>query len=225
MSTRAPVLALMDVPLGSATRPLWRGRLHLFGLVAAVPLLVVLAILAGGARARGGVIVYAVGLCAMLAVSVTYHRWVHTVRARAGWRRADHATIYAAIGGTFTPLTLMAFGTSVSVVMLIIVWGAAATGAGLKIVDWRHADRVGVFLYLGIGWAGVLLVPALWQQGGVACVALVSAGGVAYTVGAIGFGRRWPTLGPSVFSYHEVWHVFTLLAAGSHLGAVWIVAT
>ncbi len=225
MSTRAPLLALMDVPLGSATRPLWRGRLHLFGLVAAVPLLVVLAILAGGARARAGVIVYAVGLCAMLAVSVTYHRWVHTVRARAGWRRADHATIYAAIGGTFTPLTLMAFGTEVSVVMLIIVWGAAATGAGLKIVDWRHADRVGVFLYLGIGWAGVLLVPALWQQGGVACVALMSAGGVAYTVGAIGFGRRWPTLGPSVFSYHEVWHVFTLLAAGSHLGAVWIVAT
>lgn len=225
MTTHAPPLALMDVPLGCATRPLWRGRLHLLGLAAAVPLMVVLAILASGARARGGVIVYAVGLCAMLAVSVTYHRWVHTVRARAGWRRADHATIYAAIGGTFTPLTLMAFGTSASVVLLIVVWSAAVAGAVIKIADWRHADRVGVFLYLGIGWAGVLLMPALWQQGGVACVVLMFIGGVAYTVGAIGFGRRWPTLGPSVFSYHEVWHAFTLIAAGSHLAAVWIVAT
>lgn len=225
MSTAAPPLALMDVPLGSATRPSWRGRLHLLGLAVAVPLMVVLAVLASGARARGGVIVYAVGLCAMLAVSVTYHRWVHTVRARARWRRADHATIYAAIGGTFTPLTLMAFGTSTSVLLLIVVWTAAISGAVIKVADWRHADRVGVFLYLGIGWAGVLLIPALWRQGGVACVALMVAGGVAYTIGAIGFGRRWPTLGPSVFSYHEVWHAFTLLAAGTHLAAVWIVAT
>ena len=99
------------MPLGSATRPSWRGRLHLIGLVAAIPLTVLLAIVASGGRARGGVIVYAVGLCSMLAVSVTYHRWVHTVHARAAWRRADHATIYAAIGGTFTPLCLLAFGT------------------------------------------------------------------------------------------------------------------
>jgi hemolysin III len=225
MSIHAPPLALMDVPLGSATRPLWRGRLHLLGLVVAVPLLVVLSVFASGARARGGVIVYAVGLCAMLFVSVTYHRWVHTVRARAVWRRADHATIYAAIGGTFTPLTLMAFGTVVSSLVLIVVWTAAVTGAVIKFAGWRNADRVGLFLYLGGGWAGVVLIPALWRQGGVACVALMLAGGVAYTVGAVGFGRRWPTLGPSVFSYHEVWHVFTLLAAGSHLAAVWIVAT
>lgn len=225
MTTNTPQLALMDVPLGSATRPRWRGRLHLVGLSAAVPLTVILAVLASGARARAGVIVYAVGLCAMLAVSVTYHRWVHTIRARAGWRRADHATIYAAIGGTFTPLTLMAFGTSASVLLLIVVWGAAVAGAVIKIADWRHADRVGVFLYLGIGWAGVLLIPALWQQGRIACVVLLFVGGLSYTVGAIGFGRRWPTLGPSVFSYHEVWHAFTLVAAGTHLAAVWMIAT
>ena len=118
----------LDVPLGSATRPSWRGRLHLIGLAAAVPLTVVLAIVASGGRAHGGVIVYAVGLCSMLAVSVTYHRWVHTVRARAAWRRADHATIYAAIGGTFTPLCLLAFGTVWRVVVLVACGPRSSSG-------------------------------------------------------------------------------------------------
>lgn len=225
MPIPAPPVAALDVPLGSPTRPAWRGRLHLIGLTVALPVTIVIAILASGARARAGVIVYAVGLCATFGVSVTYHRWVHTIRARALWRRADHATIYSAIAGTFTPLTLMAFGTPASVLLLIVVWSAALCGAVIKIAGARHADRIGVILYLSLGWAGVLLVPALWQRAGTACVALLFAGGVAYTAGAVGFGRRWPVLGPSVFSYHEVWHAFTLLGAGSHLAAVWITAT
>ena len=56
-------------------------------------------------------------------------------------------------------------------------------------------------------------------------VLLLAAGGLLYTVGTIGFGRRWPTLGPKVFSYHEVWHAFTIAAAAAHLAAIWIVAT
>jgi hemolysin III len=215
----------MDVPLGSPTRPSWRGRLHLLALLFALPLASVLAVRADGARARGGVIVYAVGLCSMLGVSTAYHRWVHTVRARALWRRADHAMIFAAIGGTFTPLCMIVLGTWWTVTLLVAVWAASLTGAIMKAADWRHAHRVGPIMYIGIGWAGTLLVPALWTRGGVLPVVLLFVGGVMYTVGAIGFGRRWPTLRPSVFSYHEVWHSFTVLAAAAHLAAVWIVAT
>ena len=40
---------LVDVPLGSPTRPRWRGRVHLLALWAAVPSLVVLVLLADGA--------------------------------------------------------------------------------------------------------------------------------------------------------------------------------
>ena len=42
--------------------------------------------------------------------------------------------------------------------------------------------------------------------------------------GAIGFGHQWPKLRPSTFSYHEVWHAFTVAAAGLHFAAVWVVA-
>ena len=215
---------VMDAPLGSPARPSWRGRLHLIALWLASPMVVVLAIHAHGARARAGVIVYAVGLCSMLAVSTTYHRWVHTIRARRIWRRADHATIFATIGGTFTALAMVSLGTGFVITMMILIWVAAAGGAVVKIVNVPRSDRIGVILYIAIGWAGLILVPALWIHGGPVPVGLLLGGGVMYTVGALGFGRQWPKLRPSTFSYHEVWHAFTVAAAGLHFAAVWVVA-
>jgi hemolysin III len=216
---------VLDAELGTPSRPSWRGRLHLISLWLAVPLLVALAIQSSGARARAAVIVYAVGLCAMFAVSTTYHRWVHTLRARARWRRADHATIFAAIAGTFTALALTSLDTPSAIVMLVIIWGAALVGAAFKLLSFHRADRLGAVLYITMGWAALALIPGVWSRGGALVLGLLLAGGVLYTIGAVGFGRRWPTLRPATFSYHEVWHAFTAAAAGLHLAAVWTVAT
>ena len=216
---------LLDAPLGSPSRPSWRGRLHLFALWAAIPMLVLLAIESDDAAPRAAVIVYAVGLCSMLAVSTIYHRWVHTVRARAAWRRADHATIFAAIAGTFSALALSSLDTRPAVVSLVVIWLAAAVGAWLKVFSFERTNRLGVAMYIAIGWAGVAIVPGVWDRGGPLAVGLMFGGGVVYTVGAVGFGRQWPTLRPATFSYHEVWHSCTIAAAGLHFAAVWTVAT
>lgn len=215
----------LDAPLGSPSRPSWRGRLHLIALWTAAPLLVLLAIQSNGARARAAVIVYAVGLCSMLAVSTTYHRWVHTIRARTVWRRADHATIFLAIAGTFTALALTTLDTGWAIAAMIVLWLAAAGGAMLKVASFHRAQRFGVWIYVAIGWAGLALLPAVWQRGGALAASLMVAGGVMYTLGAVVFRRQWPILRPSSFSYHEVWHAFTLAAAGLHFAAVWTVAT
>ncbi len=216
---------LLDAPLGSPSRPSWRGRLHLFALVAAIPMLVLLAIESDAADSRAAVIVYAAGLCSMLAVSTTYHRWVHTVRTRAAWHRADHATIFAAIAGTFSALAMSSLSAGPTIAVLVIIWAAAAVGAGFKIFSFQRATRLGAAMYIAIGWAGLAIVPAVWHSGGPLAVGLLLAGGVVYTVGAVGFGRQWPTLRPSTFSYHEVWHACTVAAAGLHFAAVWTVAT
>ena len=215
----------LDAPLGSASRPTWRGLLHLIALLAAIPLLVALSIVSNGARMRAAVIVYAVGLCSMLTASTVYHRWVHSLRARAIWRRADHAMIFAAIAGTFTALALSTLATGPAIAMLIAIWAAAATGAFVKLTQFHRADRIGSVMYVAMGWAGLLLVPALWHRHESLAVVLLVAGGVMYTVGALAFRRKWPTLRPATFSYHEVWHAFTIAAAGLHLAAVWVVVT
>jgi hemolysin III len=215
----------LDAPLGSPSRPTWRGLLHLIALLIAVPLLVALSIVSDGARTRAAVIVYAAGLCSMLTASTVYHRWVHSLRARAIWRRADHAMIFAAIAGTLTALALSTLATTTAIATLIAIWAAAATGAVVKLTQFDRADRIGSVMYVAMGWSGLVLVPALWRQRGPLGVVLLVAGGVMYTVGAAAFRRQWPTLRPATFSYHEVWHAFTIAAAGLQLAAVWIVVT
>ena len=216
---------VLDDVLGTIPRPSWRGRSHLIAVVAIVPALVILVFLAHGARDRAGVIVYGICLSSMLVASTTYHRWVHTLHWRRIWRRADHAMIFVAIAGTFTPLCLALFPTRAAVLALVAVWAAALTGATIKGLGWRRGDPFAAGMYIANGWAGVALVPALLGAGLIVPLVLLGLGGVVYTIGALGFLRGWPTLRPGVFSYHEVWHLCTLGAAGLHLATIWMVTT
>ena len=215
----SPAGPRFDDPLGSPARPTWRGLLHLVATAVAVPVLVVLSVISDGARSRAAVVVYAVGLCSMLAVSTVYHRFVHTTRARLAWRRADHATIFVAIAGTFSAVALSKLATPTAIALLILVWAAAGCGIIVKLTRFDRAHRFGTVMYLVTGWAGLALLPALHDRPMTA--ALLVAGGIVYTIGAIGFGRQWPTLRPTTFSYHEVWHACTLTAAALHLAAIW----
>jgi hypothetical protein len=62
---------------------------------------------------------------------------------------------------------------------------------------------------------GALVLPALWVRGGVTPAILFVVSGSLYIFGAYWFSRTWPRLRPAVFSYHEVWHVFTVAAAAA----------
>lgn len=215
----------LDAPLGTPTRPTWRGRLHLLALWVALPMAVVLAIASDGARSRTGAIVYGAGLCSMLAASTTYHRWVHTLSARSRWRRVDHAAIFVLIASTCTALALTSAGTTMAIAVLVTIWLTAVTGAVLKLTRFERAERLGSVLYIAMGWSGAVLVPPMWSRGGALPVACLIAGGVVYTIGALGFARGWPRLRPETFSYHEVWHAFTLAATGLHFVAIATLAT
>jgi hemolysin III len=225
MALAAPIDGLLDVPLGTPARPRWRGLLHQWALFTALPMMALLVALADGTKARVAVIVYAIGLCSMFAASTTYHRWVHTLTARRVWQRRDHAMIYAAIAGSFTPVCVLAMPSAWGVALLVFIWSGAVVGAVLKLAVWHRARIIGAVLYMALSWVGVASVPFLWSRYGAVPVVLLLAGGVAYTTGAIGFARQWPRLSPAVFSYHEVWHAFTIVAAALQWGAVWTIAT
>ena len=199
--------------------------MHLLGLWAAIPALAALIAFAEGARATVGAAIYAAGLCAMFTASTTYHRWVHGMRARAAWRRADHAMIFAAIAGSTTPILLIVMPTGAGVGLLCVVWTASVVGATFKFGRWRRGDAVGTALYAAVSALAALALPALWIRGGVVPAVLYVVSGALYIVGAHWFSRTQPRLRPAVFSYHEVWHVFTVAAAAVHFAAVWVIAT
>ena len=68
-------------------------------------------------------------------------------------------------------------------------------------------------VFLGLGWVAALALPGLWIQAGVAPAALVLAGGLLYTAGAVCYRRHRPDPRPSVFGYHEVFHACVCAAA------------
>jgi hemolysin III len=215
-----------DVALGHVYRPTWRGGIHVIGLVIAVPAVTLLLLSAtGDTRLRLGLGVYAVGLCSMLGASATYHRWVHGLRARSVWRRVDHAAVFGAIAGSSTPIVVVAMPGAEGYVLVGAVWATALLGVWCKLSRWSRGDRVGTALYAVTIALGAVAVPWLWVREGLGPSAFVVGGGVAYLVGAACFATRWPVLRPTVFSYHEVWHAFTLIAAMAQFVAIWMLAT
>ena len=215
-----------DVALGHAHRPAWRGGIHVIGLLAAVP--AVIALLqssTGTTRFRVALGVYALGLCSMFAASATYHRWVHGLKARSAWRRVDHAAIFAAIAGSSTPILMAALPGAAGYALVGTVWSAALLGAAFKLSRWDLGDLAGTAMYAVTAVLAAAAVPWLWARHGAGPSAFVIVGGVVYLVGAAGFAKRWPTLRPTVFSYHEVWHVFTVIAAMTQFVAIWMLAS
>jgi hemolysin III len=214
-----------DVAFGHVHRPTWRGGIHMIGLVVAIPAVGALFLSStGDTRFRLGLGVYAVGLCSMLGASATYHRWVHGLRARCAWRRVDHAAIFAAIAGSSTPIVVAALPGAAGFILVGAVWSAALLGAWCKLSRWSGGDRAGTAMYAVTIALGAVAVPWLWAREGIGPAVFVVAGGVVYLVGAGCFAKRWPTLRPTVFSYHEVWHVFTIIAAVAQFVAIWMLA-
>lgn len=214
-----------DVGLGDPLRPTWRGRIHLIALWLAIPSMTLLIILANGPRAKVGAAVYAAGLCSMLTVSVTYHRWVHALRQRQAWRRADHAMIFAAIAGSATPIALIAMPSGLGIALLASLWVVSFIGASFKAGRSQHGDMIGSIFYGAASALSALFLPALWGHAGARVALLFVTAGALYILGSIAFAREWPRIKPAVFSYHEIWHVMTIAAAGIHFAAVWSIAT
>jgi len=57
-------------------------------------------------------------------------------------------------------------------------------------------------------------------EAGVTVLALVLAGGILYSVGALVYARKSPDPVPTVFGYHEVFHSLVIVAAVLHYTAV-----
>jgi hemolysin III len=79
-------------------------------------------------------------------------------------------------------------------------------------------------LVMSRGWA-VPVLSVVWSGAVVAIMLklfwlLVVAGGLLYSAGAIVYARRRPDPAPYVFGYHELFHVFTLAAAGCQFAAI-----
>lgn len=198
-------------------KPLWRGRVHWWSFVASIPLVGLLVIgLAQGTAQRGTALVYGVAWMALFGFSALHHRLLGTRFGRPWMRWADHATIYVAIAGTYTPICLLALPRDRGVPLLAGVWGVAIFAAICKLSLRSRFRRIGGALYIALGWVAVIVLPDFVSTLPWPATALMVLGGLLYTGGAVVLYRRRPDPVPLVFGYHEVWHVFVTAAALCH---------
>jgi hemolysin III len=202
-------------PPSWSDRPRLRGRLHLVATVLSAGALVWLVRSAATFEARLAAWVY--GLAAILCylTSSTYHVFARTDAARRMMRRADHSMIYVLIAGTFTPVCILAMSGWWRWLVLGVVWVGAVSGVAAATME--RLPRFRFALYLILGWAALITIPALSKSPG--RLALVLAAGLLYTVGAVLFGLHRPRWRSTWFGYHELWHSLGV-TAGALLFAV-----
>lgn len=163
--------------------------------------------------------VYVFGTATMFGVSALYHRVRWRPRAKRLMQRIDHSAIFLAIAGGYTPVAMLCLDGPARWIVIGGVWAGAVLGIALHWLPrvprfWHGAS------YIIVSWAAVVTLPALWRGMGGLGFGLILAGGVCYTIGAIALATKRPDPWPRVFGFHEIFHAFTVIAAGLQYAAI-----
>lgn len=202
-------------------RPRLRGRLHQVAFFVSIVACAILIIKTQTQIGLIASIIYSIGVLSMFGISALYHRVYWEPKPRAIMKRLDHSAIFILIAGSFTPVCLFALSEQDSRQLLILVWTIAILGV-LKSVFWVSAPKpLSALLYVIMGWLGLPYIREFNKYLGTEKVMLILAGGILYTVGAVFYALRKPKLSPIIFSYHELFHAFTIIAAALHYYVVY----
>lgn len=154
---------------------------------------------------------------AMMIILYTMSSIYHGLRpnmAKKVFQIFDHCSIFLLIAGTYTPFALcvlrqhsVALGWSI----FGVIWGLAALGIILKSIDIKMFEVISLILYVGMGWCIVFTAKIVLNIIGTTGFALLLAGGVAYTIGAVMYCFT------SKLRYiHSIFHIFVVIGSLLH---------
>jgi hemolysin III len=189
---------------------------HGFGLLLSIIGFVVLVVLTGIRGAPWLIVscvVYGLSLITLYGASTIYHS-VLSPALKERLQIVDHCGIYLLIAGSYTPFGLLILNGNLGRYLLIAIWAFAAIGIIVKLVIRDRYPAVSVVSYLIMGWIGVFAVQPLLAAIGSSAIALIVAGGLAYSAGVIFFG--WHRIPHN----HAIFHVFILAGSILHYLAV-----
>lgn len=208
------------ITLGRMQNPI-RGFLHGSAAVAAlVGTAYLISRTWGNTPLLVGSIVFGLALLVMYTVSSLYHSIPWSAEWKRRLQRVDHSMIYLVVAGTFTPIAIAGLEGVALLICLALVWTIAVVGIALKFVLPNVSTGLSVTLQLTMGWTVILWLPQIWSSLGPEAIVFIAIGGLFYTVGTVFFMTKRPKLFPRSFSYHELFHVFVVLASVFHFLAV-----
>lgn len=202
--------------LPSAGEVLADGIVHALAILAgliAFPLLLGHALQTAGIGVFAALAVYALGFFLMFGFSLAYNM---TPPSAVKWilRRFDHSMIYVMIAGTYTAVIVQLHDPVWAWAMGAVVWGGAALGILIKVVQPGRYDRLSILAYILLGWVGVIAIGPVTAALPMLSLWLLLAGGLTYVAG-VGF-YIWERLR----FQNAIWHLFVSVAAGLHFAAI-----
>ena len=178
--------------------------------VAGLALIIVLASLTGDPWKIVSVSIYGATLVILYTISTLYHS-VKSIKVRRVFRILDHVSIHLLIAGTYTPFMLVSLRGPFGWSIFGMIWGLAVIGIAADVFFTGRFKTLSTILYLLMGWLIVIALRPLSHVLPTAGLALLFAGGAAYSLGAAFylFDKRLP------FG-HMVWHIFVLGGSVCH---------
>jgi len=171
----------------------------------------------GDARRVASLAVFAFSAVLLLSLSGVYHLLSPGTVERRVLLRLDHAAIFVLIAGSFTPVHVILLRDLWHWHLLAWIWVAAIAGLVLKTAYFDATPEwLGLLMYLGLGWLGVISTVVLARRSGVRFVLPLVWGALAYTIGALVDFAGWPVLVAGIVGPHEVFHLCVIAGISFH---------
>ena len=170
-----------------------------------------------GARPVPSRAVFVFSCVLLLSLSGVYHLLTPGTAGRSVLMRLDHAAIFVLIAGSFSPVHAILLRDLWHWHLLAWIWFLAIAGLALKTVYFDAMPQwLGLLMYLGLGWLGLISTIALARRFGVRFVLPLVWGALAYTIGALVDFLEWPVLIAGVIGPHEVFHLGVVAGIAFH---------
>lgn len=170
--------------------------------IAGLAVLVAFAVLySGSPKVVAAVSIFGASMVFLYTASTLYHS-IPNPRAKKVLQYLDHSMIYVLIAGSYTPFCLITLQGYTGIALLCAVWLIAIAGISLQAVLLHKADWINCLLYLSMGWLAVFVIDPLVSTLDSTGLALLVAGGLAYTVGVVFY------IFERILFSHAIWHTF-----------------
>ncbi|KOP69684.1 hemolysin D [Lysinibacillus sp. FJAT-14745] len=195
---------------------LWNAITHGIGFIASIPALVVLilaAVQTGSALQITTFTIFGASVIILFLMSTLLHSMPE--KYKHFFAILDHSSIYILIAGTYTPFLLIAIGGTLGITLLCIIWSLAILGVVFKCFFINRFEKLSLIFYIGMGWLIIFAIKPVYLFLGFHGFALLLAGGLFYTIGAIFYAWR------SLPYNHTIWHLFVLAGCGAMYACVY----
>ena len=163
--------------------------------------------------------VYGLSLIALYTVSSVYHG-MKPCMGKKVMQVIDHCTIYFLIAGSYTVVVLSALRPAYPKIawgLFGFVWALTVLAVVLTAIDLKKYNVFSMICYVGMGWCVIPFWRQTLQVLTLPGFALLLAGGIAYTIGAVLYG-----LGKKQKWMHSVFHIFVVIGSVLQFLAVWM---